>query len=76
MTSLAAVFAPRDHHRPHRSSAQTLRIRRAVTRRLNPACWHIPASYDALACDVEHSYHGALGGIPRCDRLGSRKQLD
>jgi len=51
----------------------TLRIRRAVKRRLNPACWHILASYDTSACDVEHSYHGALGGIPRCDRLGGRK---
>src|SRR5512136_2063883 len=58
------------------SCRQTLRIRRAGKRGSNPACWHSLTSSDASACDVEHAYHGALGGIPRCDRLGSRKQLD
>lgn len=54
----------------------TLWIRRAVKRCLTPACWHILASHDASACDVEHRYDGPLGGIPRYDRLGRGKPLD
>ena len=48
----------------------------AVKRHLHPAWRHALASYHALTCDVEHTYHGAFGGIPLDDGLGSRKQLD